>query len=430
MRIKKLIAVAVLMLGLQHIILAQNPTVEFTVNGLKVILRQTQKETLVMNMYFRGGSSNYTASKAGIESLALSAILDCGNSTYSATDFNDKVDEFGLHLTSLAESDFSVVKLSCISRYVTEAWKLFAAAINAPVFDNQKFALLKERKISDLKGALSNPDERLQSMAQEFAFANTTYAINPSGTTQTLSSLTRDAVKDYYYNTLLNRNRMFLVVAGNISKEDLQNMVNTAFANIPVAPYQAVIPTNDFFDNEAHKIEARPLATNYIAGLINAPTISSDDYPAFRIGVVLLHSAIYDVIRQSKQLSYAPSARLTDGNLPYVTMYASTTQPDETIKAMRMVLNYMKSNRLSEKLVNNVRKSVVDSYKKRQEIMLDIADNLGKAEIAGNWKLAENLEARMKNIDIDDISNVIGKYAQSVKWVYIGNPKQVQNTFR
>jgi zinc protease len=65
-----------------------NNTIEFTSNGLKVILRQTQKETLVMNMYFRGGTSNYSTATAGIESLALSGLIECGTATDQANDFN------------------------------------------------------------------------------------------------------------------------------------------------------------------------------------------------------------------------------------------------------------------------------------------------------------------------------------------------------
>src|SRR5438477_12709295 len=87
----------------------QNNTVDFTVDGLKVILRQTQKETLVMTMYFRGGSTNYSAANAGIESLALSGIIECGTSKYSANDFNDQTDEYGLHLDGDARNDYGMV---------------------------------------------------------------------------------------------------------------------------------------------------------------------------------------------------------------------------------------------------------------------------------------------------------------------------------
>src|SRR5438045_4905341 len=120
---------------------AQNNTVEFTVDGLKVILRQTQKETLVMSMYFKGGLSNYSSSNAGIESLALSGITECGTNKYSANNFNDQTDEYGLHLAGEASNDYGLVKLSCISRYKDEAWKLFSSAISSPAFELKKFTL-------------------------------------------------------------------------------------------------------------------------------------------------------------------------------------------------------------------------------------------------------------------------------------------------
>jgi zinc protease len=427
---KSILIPAVLVICMHTAAVGQSSAVEFTVNGLKVILRQTQKETLVMSMYFKGGSTNYTAANAGIESLALSGILDCGNSTYAATEFNDKTDEFGLHLSGNAANDYGVIKLSCISRYANEAWKLFSSAISSPVFDEQKFNLLKEQKINDLKGALSNPDDRLENLAKEIAFAKTSYAINPEGTVQTLSALTRDEVKDYYYNILLNRNRMFLVVAGNISKEDLQTKVSNAFSAVPTKSYTASSQINNLFVSEDYKIESRPLATNYIAGIINAPELSSTDYPAYRIGVILVNSGMYDIIRTSKQLSYAPSATLTEGNIPYVTLYASTTQPEETVKAMRTILLFVKRNTFNEKVINNVRKSIVDGYKKRQEVMTEIVDYLGLAEIAGDWKMAENLPERMNNVSNNEVTTVMTKYIQNIKWAYIGNAKQAENIFR
>jgi zinc protease len=384
---------------------AQNSTVEFTVNGLKVILRQTQKETLVMSMYFRGGSANYSPANAGIESLALSGIIECGNSKYSANDFNDQTDEYGLHLNGDANNDYGIVKLSCISRYTDEAWKLFSSTISSPVFETQKFDLLKEQKINELKLGLSSPDARLKQLAQEFAFASTPYSINPDGTVAGLASLNRDAVKDYYYNTLLNKNRMFLVVAGNISREDLEKKIRNAFSEIPAAAYTPVNIEPPFFTQETSKIESRPIATNYVSGILNAPGLNSPHYPAFRLAVSILNSILFDVIRLSKHLSYAPSAHLYEGKISYVTMYASTSQPQETIKAMRSILSNMKSRTFSDKIVESVRKHHLLSYAKQQEVMSDIADQLGKAEIMGDWKLAENLGERMSMVSAEELNN-------------------------
>ncbi|GAB2809549.1 M16 family metallopeptidase [Ferruginibacter profundus] len=409
---------------------AQSNTIEFTAGGLKVILRQTQKETLVMSMYFRGGASNYTPANAGIESLALSALTECGTAKYPANDFNDQADEYGLHLAGIADNDYGVMKLSCISKYTDEAWKLFSAAITSPVFETQKFNLLKEQKINDLKEEQSVPDARLKWFAQEFAFFGTPYAINPSGTVASLQSLNRDAVKDYYYNTLLNKNRMFLVVAGNISREELEKKILEAFSSIPATPYTAASIENAAFTQELYKIESRSLATNYIAGIINAPCLNDPGYPAFRLAVSLLNSAMFDYIRLNKQLSYAPSASMSEGRLSYVTLYASTTQPKETVKAMRLLLSYMKNKVYTEKTIENVRKSHLHAYAKRQEIMSEIADQLGNAEIMGDWKLAENLASRMSTVNAEDVQRVFTMYAKNVNWAYIGAPEQGKESFK
>lgn len=408
---------------------AQTNTTEFTINGLKVILRQTQKETLVMSMYFRGGSSNYAPANAGIESLALSGITDCGNSKYPASSFNDLVDDYGLHLTGAATNDYGMVKLSCISRYTDRAWNLFSSAITSPVFEIQKFNLLKEQKINDLKARMSNPDTRLERIAEEFAFARTPYFINPEGTVESLQALSRDAVKEYYYNTLLNKNRMFLVVAGNISREDLEKKIGEAFSAVPAKEYSPAMIEAPVFNHEIFTIESRPTATNYISGLLNAPGLSSPDYPAFRLSVSILNSVLFEVIRLSKHLSYAPAATFSQGRIPYVTMYASTAQPRETVKAMRSVLSYIKNTTYSNKTIESVRKGQALAYAKQQEIMSDIVEQLGKAEIAGDWKLAENIGARMNEVTAEEIRTVLNTYAKNITWIYMGNPELGKQSF-
>lgn len=409
---------------------AQNNTEEFNVNGLKVILRQTQKETLVMSMYFRGGSANYGPGNAGIESLALSGIIECGTDKYSANDFDDQVDEYDFHLAGQATNDYGLVKLACISKYADQAWKLFFSAIAVPKFETQKFDLLKEQKINALKQKLSSPDARLRELAREFAFSTTNYAINPAGSVAGITALTRDAVKNYYYNILLNKRRMFLVVAGNISRVALEKKIQDEFMGIPDKEYTPVAVESGLFEKERVTIENRPIATNYLCGIINAPALNSNDYPAFRLSVTILHSAMFSVIRLNKQLSYAPSAYLSEGKISYVTMFASTTQPVETVQAMREVLSVIKERIYSDKTLNSIRKSRLLSYKQRQEIMSGIVDNLGEAEIMGDWKLAENLVDRMNKVTPGEMQAVFNHYAKNITWAYIGNKGLGEQAFK
>lgn len=408
---------------------AQNHTEVFEVNGLRVILRQTQKETLVMGMYYRGGVTNYTAGSAGIESLALAGVVDCGNRTYSATNFNDQRDEYGLHLNGEAENDYGVVKLQCITRYADEGWKLFASAITAPVFEAKKFDLLKQQKLDELKSGLSSPDARLSRLAVETAFSGTSYANNPDGSVENITRFTRDTVKDYYYNTLLNKKRMFLVVAGNISKEDLEKKVQNAFNDIPSKDYTPVSVEATSFTRDTYIIENRPLATNYVCGILNAPNLNSEDYPAFRIAVSILYNSLYREIRLKKRLSYAPSAYMSRGKISYLTIYASTTQPQETIKTMYDVVAFVRGSIFTDETVADIQKSQSLTNMKRQESMAAIVDALGEAEIMGNWKLAENFDDRVSAVTAKEVQRVFSAYTHNISWSYLGNPSLGQQAF-
>jgi predicted Zn-dependent peptidase len=408
---------------------AQTNTISFTVNGLKVILKQTEKETLVMNMYYKGGLTNYTAEKAGIESLALSAIIECGNSKYSANEFDDERDEFGLHLSSEATNDYSFVKLRCISLYAEEGWKLFSSAITSPVFDLSKFELLKQKQISELNAGLSNPDERLKRLATSSAFEGSAYANSPDGTIESITALTHDAVKDYYFNTLLNKKRMFLVVAGNISKEELENKIQSAFSGITEKDYTTATVQQVNFKTDAYKIESRPLATNYICGILNAPNLNSADYPAYRIGISLLNNALFREIRLNKRLSYAPSAYISKGKISYATMYASTTKPKETVKAMYETLSYVMNSLYTPETVERLQKNQLISFTKRQEVMTNVADALGEAEVCGDWRLAENFDERVSSVTPKEIKEVLQSYMQHISWAYIGDAALGEQSF-
>ena len=408
---------------------AQNNVEAFEVNGLKVILKQTQKETLVMSMYYRGGLTNYPAADAGIESMALSGIIDCGNRTYSATEFDDKRDEYGFHFGGEAANDCGVVKLRCITAYGEEGWKLFVSAITAPLFDPHKFELLKQEKSDELKGELSNADGRLRRLAMTSAFAGTPYANNPDGTVENIARLSREEVKDYYYNILLNKKRMFLVVAGNISKEDLQKKVQTAFASLPEKEYTPVPVETVSFTKDTYQIENRPLATNYVCGILNAPNLDNPDYPAFRVASGILHSVLFREIRLSKRLSYAPAAYLSRGKISYLTLYASTTNPQETVKTMYEVLANARKAIYTDETVADLQNSIALSYLKQQESMSAIADALGEAEIMGDWKLAVNFNERVSSVTAKDVQRVLRNYTRNIAWAYIGDAASGQQSF-
>ncbi len=91
---------------------AQSKTISFEVNGLKVILKPVQKETMSMSMYFRGGVMNYGPEQAGIENLALSAAALCGTKNYSVDDYQELADEYGIGINGTSSVDYGLISMN------------------------------------------------------------------------------------------------------------------------------------------------------------------------------------------------------------------------------------------------------------------------------------------------------------------------------
>src|SRR3984957_6153524 len=69
------------------------PAYDMTVNGVKVIVQPSGNEIVEIITVFKGGVQNYPAEKAGIESLAITSLTECGTKNDSKNSFKDKLDK-------------------------------------------------------------------------------------------------------------------------------------------------------------------------------------------------------------------------------------------------------------------------------------------------------------------------------------------------
>ncbi|HET7116862.1 MAG TPA: pitrilysin family protein [Hanamia sp.] len=412
---------ASLLLSLQQA-QAQNAQ-KFSVDGITIILKPTVKDIINVSVYYRGGVTNYDADKAGIEAMALAGTAECGTKLYSKDAFKNKADKYGININGSSTYDYGTVNLNCISKYFDEGWSLLAEAIKNPVYNENDFNLLKEKLITGVKARESNPDNKILRMAVSNTFKGTPYTIDPDGEVSTLTNLTANEVKNYYYNTLLNKNRMFIVVAGKISKEEITRKVKEAFDGLPSKPYAAYTYHTPDIRTDSPNTESRKLATNYIIGVFNAPAFTSDDYVTGRIAVGVLSDNLFTEIRTKRNLSYAPYATAGVREMPYDYMYVSTTDPKASVEVMVNELNRLKTKGFSQKELNGIKNLFITSNYMKQESTDRMAASLGTAEILGNWKMDEQLVGKIQKVTPAGMTNVFNKYIHGINWNYLGDEK-------
>lgn len=405
---------------------AQAKASKFTVEGIQVIFKPTVKEVINVAVYYRGGVAEYPKDKAGLGNLALAGAPECGTRQLTKDQFKDKEDQFGISINGVGSYDYGKITLNCISKYFDEGWELLEQAVMSPVYDAMQFEILKQRQLSSVRENLGDPDGKITDLAIETTFTGTPYATKPQGDTASLPGISASEAKDYYFKQLLNKNRMFIVVAGNISKEKVTGMIRQSFAKIPEGPYkEPAYHAPEISSNDIH-VEARKLATNYIAGTTNAALFTAPDYVPFRLAVVAYSDRLFEEIRTKRNLSYAPYAYVQQLKMPFAFIFVSTTEPKASVEVMANELKRLAKQGFSQKEYNASKNLYITANYTRQESSAAIAAGLGSAEILGNWKIAEDLAEMIRKTTPAQMTTALHKYVNGINWNYLGDETKAE----
>ncbi len=405
--------------------LVKAQTTSFDVDGIKVIFKPTVKEIISVRIFYRGGVTNYPAEKAGIENLTLNAVTECGSKKYNSNVCRDLKDKDGIVFDGTSTYDYGEISLDCISKYFNEAWDLFGNAVVNPIFDADELALLKNKLISEANVAQSNPDYHIHSMDMKNAFKGTPYEIDPKGKAETINGLSVDELKKYY-KSILNKNQIFIVIAGKISQEEILNKIKSTFASIPSFSYQTQTYTAPVWSESKLVVEKKELATNYISAIMNAPEVNSPDYLAFRLGISGLEGALFQTLRTKLNLSYNPSADCEMLKMPYAEMHLSTAHPSQAVQEMVKQLNLVKGSTVSAGGLEEMKNSYIVSNYMKEQSSSAITESLGKSEILGGWGYADQLPTLLESIDPQQIQRVLNKYILGIRWSCLGSSPELE----
>jgi len=394
-------------------------TTSFDVDGIKVIFKPTVKEIIDVRMYYRGGVSNYTREQAGIERFALTATEQCGTQKYNANSYKDQTDKYGITMRNAADYDYSDIELECVSKYFNEGWDLFTQSVVNPVFENGEMELLRNRLIGSIKTRASQPDEQSTNLLLKNAFEGTPYESDPYGDEEAVKKLTVADVKAYY-NGILNKNQIFLVVVGKISKDELIAKVKASFDALPAKDYTPATLKEPTWNDYKVLVENSETSTNYISAIMNAPPYNSTEFVPYRMGMSAFGGALFGSLRTQRNLSYEQGAYANPGQMPYGVMFVSTAQPKEAVQLMTTMLVRVKTYGLSQTGLQHLQGSFITNYYIHEQSSSAIAGSLGEAEVLGGWYLAESLPGLVQKATPEQIKEVMNKYIIGLRWSYLG----------
>jgi zinc protease len=329
-------------------------------------------------------------------------------------------DYYGIDIGIGAEYDYGDIDVDCISKYFDKAWDLLTEAVVNPTFDGPQLELLRKKILASMKQSNTNPEWRAKMLALQNAFAGTSYEANPGGTEEVVASLTAEQLSDYY-KSILNKGQIFIVVAGNITKEELVAKIHASFGALPEKEYHPEELLESVWTNYKVTAEKRDIPINYAYGVLNAPAPNNPDFLAYNFSITVLNSLMYTNLRNRLHLSYNQGANYVAHLMPYTLIYVNSDNPSRAVREMLVEVATLKSLLLSPNTVNNLVNNYIDNYYLQQQSTAAITADLGSAELYGTWDLQQNLTLRLNQVTATKIQEVFDRYTKGVCWGYIGD---------
>jgi zinc protease len=398
---------------------------EFTVNGLKVLVKQRPaSQTVAAGLFIRGGSRNITAANAGIEALTLDLATEA-SANFPRETLRRELARTASAVSYGVNNDYSAVSLGTTRQYFDRAWQIFVDAALHPSLTPEDFALVKQRRLSSLSDEQDDPDSSLRLLQSAVAYAGHPYQNDPRGTAAAVERLTLDDVRRYQQQ-LMQTSRLLLVIVGDLDAQEVQRKVAPSFSTLPVGTYHATpLPTLTFAEPTL-ALTARDLPTNYVQGAYAAPALTSPDSYPMRVATNVLRNRVFQEVRVNRSLSYAPDAFLSEQGTNIGGIYVTAVDANQAVQVMLTEIGKLQTEEISADELKAITQSFLTTHYLDLETNAAQAGALARDELIGaGWRAGANLLERLRSVTPQDVRRVANTYMRNLQFVVIGDPKKI-----
>ncbi len=194
-----------------------------TANGITVVLSENHKLPRVsfdMNM---GSDPRIEGSKAGLSDMAGSLIMS-GTKNRTKDQLDQEIDFIGAYMGA---SKFSL-SLSCLTKHMDKGLTLMSDVLLNANFPQSEFDRIKKQNSSGLMGTKSDAGSMARHATVKINFPN-----HPFGdvmTEESLNNISREDIVSYYQSNF-TPNGSYLAVVGDITRQQVEEMVNKYFGS-------------------------------------------------------------------------------------------------------------------------------------------------------------------------------------------------------
>jgi zinc protease len=403
-------------------------TEKFDVNGLSVILRRNSaNEVVIANLYLLGGARQLTVQTAGIEALLL-ASSERGTKRFPGAAVRQRTARLGSTIGIEANDDWSAIGLHAIRSTFDSTWAIFADRVMAPTLDPAEVAIVRDQLLTVARERNTNPDDAATQLADSLLYINHPNALSPTGTAESIESLTAAQLKQYHAQQFVT-SRMLLVVVGNVDRAQVERLVRTTLATMPRGTYKWSPPPPVTTTGRSLAIDNRPLPTNYLLGYAPGPSATDPDYTALRVATAVLSGRLFTEVRSRRNLSYAVEAPFMERANAVGGLYVTTVDPNQVLQLMRQELTTLQTESVDPVGLKRLEQQFITEYYLKNETNADQANVLARAELyQGDFRASDRFMEGLRRVTPEDVRRVARQYLKDFRFAYVGDASKLDKS--
>jgi zinc protease len=394
----------------------------------ELIYLQNNTSPLVdISLIFPGGTIAEGAEFSGISKLTA-RLLKSGTKKYSEEKFAELLDNNAVSMHVSGGNNTFSIRLNCHTDSLSTAVKALISMLSEPTFSEATLKREQSMVINSLKTRKLSPLHAAEEKLSEILYGDHPYAYPSSGTEKSIKNLTVQKIKNFYFDTILNKEKVIIGIAGNINKNNAVKNAEKILSSIPWSKKPAEInPNTPQFPDKPRK-KCIKLPKEQAVVMLGIPGCSNKSPDRFAMDILQtslngLSTRLFKSIRDDAGLAYYTglfsSRGIHDG---FIAFYAGTAP--ETAEQVLALIRKEKQKLAAKGLTKTEFNSAIARL--RSEISTQklnpglILLNCLLDEFYGNpfmesWNICE----KYSTLSLKELNKVVAKYFSNKKIVTV-----------
>ncbi|WP_090522029.1 M16 family metallopeptidase [Paracoccus isoporae] len=387
---------------------------------------------------FRGGASLDPPGKRGAINL-MTHTLEEGAAEMDATEFAAAVEELGAGISFDVGDDALTVSTRFLTQNRDATAELLSDALSAPRFDEDAVARVKGQVMAIIRSEDTDPQTIARKAAAEAAFGAHPYGSSINGTAESVAPLgPQDMVEAL--NRVVARDRVVIGAAGDISPEELGQLIDEVLGGIPETG-TAPLPSEAEFLAEGGEQVIDWNSPQTVVGFVQpAPEMDDPDYFAAYVANHILggggfSSRLMEEIREERGLTYGVYTSLVNGAYAPTWqggMSSSNASVEEAVDLVRQEWARM-ADGVSDRELADAKTYLTGEYPLRWDGNAKISSILTGMQLMGlPIDYPDRRNDLVEAVTSDDVARVAQQWLdpEELFFVLVGRPEGVDEASR